>query len=57
MAAASTPRMRKGWLQHLRSSIMMFINDGRFLLSLPTLRLMPQPRPHNTLVLWSYTAR
>ena len=54
---SSAPRMRKGWLQHLRSSIMMFISDGRFLLSLPTLRLTPQPRPYNTLVLWSYTAR
>lgn len=57
IVAASTPRIRKGWLQHLRSSIMMFISDGRFLLSLPTLRLILSTDPYNTLVLWSYTAR
>ena len=57
MMDSSAPRMRKGWLQHLRSSIMMFISEGRLLLSLPTLRLTPAHSPYNTLVLWSYTAR
>ena len=36
---------------------MMFISDGRFLLSFPTLHLILSTDPYNTLVLWSYTAR
>lgn len=49
----SALRIRNGWLQHLRSSIMMFISDGRFLLSVPMLRVTRGSLPYKMLVLWS----
>lgn len=37
ITVASTPRIKKGWLQHFLNSIIIFIREGRFLVSVPIL--------------------